>query len=415
MSRNRKRLKTKDKITLPLNTSIDRIVEDVDIRKLFCDLTTHTYPDGHEKEIFDKGILDIKQFQTDEFGNYFIKVGEDSNSMFTCHLDTATSYYGPVVHEVDGEFIKTDGKSILGADDKAGTVIMLYMIKHNIPGLYYFFLAEEVGCKGSKKLSEKWKTDKDAFGKINKVVAFDRKAYKSVITHQFGRTCSDEFAKDLSEKLNKLDTTFTFEPDPTGLSTDSAQFKSIIPECTNISVGYFDHHNMTEKQNIVFLEKLCKASIQIKWDELKVARDPLKDNDYGSSSHSRSTNYGYGYDSDYSSGYSRHTQNTGTSTYSKNTYSQDLTTEWWFDEKYQILTEINFKGGKIVSLALDKERIKFEERLIKDMLHLIEVNYKIVKWDGLKLEITSDLKESVSVLTREEMFEFVPEIDYLKV
>ena len=40
-------------------------------------------------------------------------------------------------------------KTILGADDKAGMVILLYMIEKKIPGLYYFFIGEEVGCIGS--------------------------------------------------------------------------------------------------------------------------------------------------------------------------------------------------------------------------------------------------------------------------
>jgi hypothetical protein len=44
--------------------------------------------------------------------------------------------------------ISTDGTTTLGADDKAGVSVLIWMMKHNIPGLYYFFIGEE-GCIGS--------------------------------------------------------------------------------------------------------------------------------------------------------------------------------------------------------------------------------------------------------------------------
>lgn len=91
--------------------------------------------------------------EIDEFGNLYKIVGDKYSTMFACHLDTATSALTDVDHVIDGDIIKTDGTSILGADDKAGVTILMYMIENNIPGLYYFFLGEEVGCVGSKKTS----------------------------------------------------------------------------------------------------------------------------------------------------------------------------------------------------------------------------------------------------------------------
>jgi hypothetical protein len=44
--------------------------------------------------------------------------------------------------------ISTDGTTTLGADD-TGVSVLIWMMKHNIPGLYYFFIGEEVGCIGS--------------------------------------------------------------------------------------------------------------------------------------------------------------------------------------------------------------------------------------------------------------------------
>ena len=88
----------------------------MNIRDKFLELTTRTYPHGTETELF---TLLVDGLKTDEFGNLFIKIGK-SDVMFTAHLDTATSALTDITHVFEGDIIKTDGKSILGADDKAG-------------------------------------------------------------------------------------------------------------------------------------------------------------------------------------------------------------------------------------------------------------------------------------------------------
>ena len=57
-----------------------------------------------------------------------------------------------------------------------------------------------------------------------------------------------------------------------GIYTDSASFIEDIPECTNVSVGYFNEHTGKEKQNITFLIKLCEASVKVNWDSLPTKR-----------------------------------------------------------------------------------------------------------------------------------------------
>jgi hypothetical protein len=189
--------------------------------------------------------------------------------MFTCHLDTCSSTYEKVNHKIGTQFVETDGTTILGADDKAGMTVLLYMIEHNVPGLYYFFIGEEVGCIGSSAAANL------NFSDYNKCISFDRRGYDSVITEQlFGVCCSDEFAKDLAKQLNKKNLTFNFRPDPTGIFTDSACFTESIPECTNISVGYFSEHQFVEKQDLRFLVNLCEAVVKVDWASLPVMRDP---------------------------------------------------------------------------------------------------------------------------------------------
>jgi hypothetical protein len=240
------------------------------VKKKFLQLTKYTYPYGTEG--FLKSFLP-SEFQQDYFGNYFLLIGENPKSMFTCHLDTACKIQEKVTHNIiDHQWIATDRKTILGADDKAGMVVILSMIEKKIPGLYYFFIGEEVGCVGSGDLSDHW-VEFPEYTTIQRVVSFDRRGTTSVITHQLGgRCCSDEFAKELSSQLNSAFGELNLVPDNTGVVTDSAQFTDIIPECTNISVGYYKEHTFDECQDIQYLTKLCRAVCQIDWDILPTKR-----------------------------------------------------------------------------------------------------------------------------------------------
>lgn len=244
------------------------------IRRKFLQLTRYTYPYG--TETFLKSYLP-EGTKKDPYGNYYYVVGENPTTMFTCHLDTACSKQVKVNHVQSGNIIKTDGKSILGADDKAGMVVVLNMIENKVPGLYYFFIGEEVGCIGSGRLSKEWVNSEFSYT-VSKVVSFDRRSTCSVITHQwYGRCCSDAFAEELAYRLNSTGQKLKLEPDDTGVLTDSAQFMDIIPECTNISVGYMYEHTTGEYQDIDYLQRLCKAVCLIDWETLPVERNPYVD------------------------------------------------------------------------------------------------------------------------------------------
>lgn len=159
----------------------------------------------------------------------------------------------------------------MGADDKSGVTVMLYMIAHNIPGLYYFFVGEERGGIGSGKLAAIFDTV-PYLKSIKRCISFDRRSYHSVITEQLGRKCcSNEFGTALCKEFNKSGLV-KLSLDPTGIYTDSASFIDDIPECTNISVGYMHEHTGDEYQNITFLENLCKASLSVNWESLPTVR-----------------------------------------------------------------------------------------------------------------------------------------------
>ena len=372
----------------------------MNIKEKFLELTSRTYPHGTEKDVFSLLNPELKE---DEFGNLFIKIGE-SDVMFTSHLDTATSALSEVVHVIDGVNIKTDGKSILGADDKAGVTIMLHMIENNIPGLYYFFLGEEVGCVGSRKVATKYKEEKQEG--INKVISFDRRGTTSIITFQSGsRCCSDKFGDELSKQLNLANDTFSYKNDTTGLLTDSIQFVKLYPECTNISVGYQNEHTFSEVQDIEHLEKLAEACLKVDWNNLPVDRDPSKtEYKYGS--------YGGGWGSEYDYDYDY-----GYRTWSKPSTPVDRTEKTWFhDAKFNYVSsvEINTLTKRVVSVDLCKERIALEQEMIDKVLVQLELHYIKSEWDGFKLKVYYEFDHS-SDCDRNDLIEYLPVLDYKEI
>ena len=251
--------------------------EPSNVRDTFISLVTETYPMGHEEEVVPFITPGLNK---DKYGNYYKVIG-NSDTAFTCHLDTASrtkSKVGLVAYEKDNQdFIMTDGTSILGADDKAGVAVIMYMIEKNIPGVYWFFYGEERGGIGSSKVANDYESY-DFMKGIKKMVSFDRRNYYSVITSQMGVSCcSNEFAESLCKELNKSGLKLNL--DPTGVFTDSANFTELIPECTNVSVGYFNEHTHDELQNITYLEKLAKACVSANWDKLVVKRKVGFDNE----------------------------------------------------------------------------------------------------------------------------------------
>jgi hypothetical protein len=244
------------------------------ILNVFLRLTSMTCPYGHEdsliKEMMSVGIFP-KSLQKDKHGNYFISIG-NSRTIFASHLDTVSKKREKVTHFIEGDIIKTDGTTTLGADDKAGVSVMLYMIANEIPGLYYFFIGEEVGCIGSGKAAA---SISDFKGKYDRIISFDRRGTESVITHQsWSRCCSDSFGDALASELNKSG--LSYKKDDGGVYTDSAEFVDIIPECTNLSVGYYKEHTFDEHQNIQHLRELAEACLKVEWESLPTKRDPNK-------------------------------------------------------------------------------------------------------------------------------------------
>lgn len=266
-------------------------------QKAFLRWTRCTAPSPHEKTVFGKDIEDLN-LESDAFGNWYLLIknldGSLPKTMFTCHLDTADAGAPKEVKHSLFQSTKTNDiwvqthNTVLGADCKAGTVVMEHMINHHVPGLYYFFQGEEVGLKGSRALAEFWKTNQNQETKtfllpeldkhilILKCISWDRKGEASIIAKQSGNTCvSQEFIDALSQAFFNTTENLSYKRDDTGSYTDSYAFLSLIPECTNLSVGYYNQHTHSETQNLTYLDKLCNAAIQIDWEEIPAKRVPI--------------------------------------------------------------------------------------------------------------------------------------------
>ena len=242
-------------------------VEDF-VFQTFLELVQKTVPHGSE-DIFVEHTRHLfpKDLQQDQWGNYFYQIG-NTRSIFAAHLDTVSKEYKDVHLQLDGNLIKTDGRSTLGADDKAGVTILLWMIKNKVPGMYYFFIGEEVGCIGSGDAAKNGLFK----GQYDRIISFDRRNISSVITYQSSsRCCSDKFADALCEQLNQS-SGLLYKKDTGGIYTDSAEFTHLIPEC--ISVGYYKEHTPQESQDIKHLTTLAAACIKVNWENLPTERNP---------------------------------------------------------------------------------------------------------------------------------------------
>ena len=356
--------------------------KNINVKETFLSLTSETYPNGTESELehlLPKGI------QKDGYGNYYLEIGDNYTTMFTSHLDTASvrSKHGkkqPIKHLFDGDgMIGTDGNTLLGADCKAGVTIMFNMIKNKVKGLYYFFLGEEVGCLGSRWLAKRMKNGREfKNNKIDKVISFDRKGTNSIITYQWnGRCSSNKFAEGLIKEFDKQG--MEFKKDPTGVCTDSVQFQDFIPECTNISVGYYNEHTTREVQDIRFLEEISKAVVNINWESLPVDRDPSV-TDYG--------DYG------------------GWADYYDMPFDPDPEPKPRKTFHRDYITSIKHPHtGEDTDVYISLERIHFEKKIIKSILESWGVyndNDKI-DWDGNNLRISWDNGKTYDFMSRRDL------------
>jgi acetylornithine deacetylase/succinyl-diaminopimelate desuccinylase-like protein len=243
-------------------------------------LELHTYcrPMGSttEDEFIAKYIATLPNAERDPLGNWHVTIG-DSRVLWSCHTDTVhadpgrqTVAYSPKDGIVCLSRRSARTSSCLGADDTAGVFICREMIARKVPGHYIFHYGEERGGIGSRGLAEDYgdwlKSSFDC------AIALDRKGTQDVITWQgAGRTASDTFAKSLAAGLG-----LNYAPCDTGIYTDTAEYAELIPECTNLSIGYESAHSRRECLDVNHVLSLLDALTVLDTSALVIERDPAE-------------------------------------------------------------------------------------------------------------------------------------------
>lgn len=227
----------------------------------------------------------------DAYGNFHLRVGKGSTVCFTAHTDTVdyskfgTVYKKKLITNGTYDWLALDDTMpngmVLGADDGAGCEALVCLAEAGVPGYYFWAADEESGCLGTEWALDTQTLPLKDLG-ITKVISFDRKGTTDIITAQLGDVCcSLEFAEALGSKLGLVPSD--------GCFTDSAQMTHLVPECTNLSVGYQSAHTKSETLNVRFLDSLIEDCMWVNWESLPVVRTPSARQHYSYYSRSRST------------------------------------------------------------------------------------------------------------------------------
>ncbi|MEG1312053.1 MAG: M20/M25/M40 family metallo-hydrolase [Romboutsia sp.] len=178
----------------------------------FIDMVKIDSPSGQELEMAtwlveylkERGIDAIIDNAGEGFGgncgNLVAHIkGKDSENpiCFAAHMDQVMPCLG-VNPIIDGNIIKTDGKTTLGADDKAGIAAILEALeqvlveKVNHRDIYLLFTAsEEVGLRGAKKFNPKDLPCKDVVildaGGATGVIAYKAPAQENIFVTFHGK------------------------------------------------------------------------------------------------------------------------------------------------------------------------------------------------------------------------------------
>jgi hypothetical protein len=247
------------------------------------DMLTYCRPAGSptERAFIARYIRPLPGAIQDMCGNWHVEQG-DQRVLWSAHTDTVhklegrqTVRYNPATMIAQlSRRSKRQGRNCLGADDTAGVFILCEMIRAGIPGHYVFHYAEERGGIGSNGLA---KHAPDLVSNSDIAIAFDRRGGSDVITSQYGSRCaSDTFALSLAAEIARVNPRLDYAS-ASGVYTDTAEYMHLIPECTNLSVGYLHEHSDRECLYIWHTLQLLDAMLHLDTDRLIVEREPKVD------------------------------------------------------------------------------------------------------------------------------------------
>lgn len=241
----------------------------------YLEMLTYKRPHGSasERKFINRYIRPLG-VETDAAGNLYKRIGT-APVAWCAHTDSVHKASGRQAIAVDASgYVTALDSDCLGADDASGIWLMMQMIHAKVEGLYIFHRGEEVGGIGSSYIADE---TPELLAGIDYAIAFDRQDFTDVITEQWGGVCaSDTFARSLGHQLG-----MGYKPSDMGVFTDTANYVRLVPECTNISVGYMGQHRPNECQHLGHLWNLRNALVTIDIKALIVERDhtiiPIRD------------------------------------------------------------------------------------------------------------------------------------------
>lgn len=238
------------------------------------DMHEYARPAGSKtEEAFIAQYIDtLPNMQRDDYGNRYVTIGKAKPAIaWSSHTDTVHYEEGKQALEIDKDGVLAldyySEANCLGADCTAGVWLMRRLIMAGKPGLYIFHRDEESGGLGSRWIV---KNTPELVDGIEAMIALDRRGYDSVITEQStGVTASTAFAQSMADQLGG-----EYVPDDGGIFTDSAFYSGLIPECTNLSIGYHSQHSRHETLDFTFTDTLLVKLLGLRTADLVISRDP---------------------------------------------------------------------------------------------------------------------------------------------
>lgn len=211
--------------------------------KILLDLLKIYNPSGREKAISTKIIGILKNnaipFYKDEYNNIY-NFTYNNVPFLNAHLDsiqkgTDEEHRDYLVYEND--IIRSKVPKIIGADDKVGVFVILYLlINTKLKFNWIFTVSEEIGCFGSKYFADNYQKElkKNLF-----CIVIDRKGAGKIVCSQ-NKYGSLEFENELANVGKK----YGFSP-AEGKFCDANVWKYHLNSC-NISCGYYNAHTENE-------------------------------------------------------------------------------------------------------------------------------------------------------------------------
>ncbi|MGB9843552.1 MAG: M20/M25/M40 family metallo-hydrolase, partial [Caldisericia bacterium] len=138
----------------------------------FIEICKIPSPSGNEEKVrkwIIENYKDLGNWKVDSIGNMYLNIGEgDKSLLLNAHIDTVPVDSDKINVVVENDLIKTDGKTILGADDKSGVIAILEGVKNkkkDLKGRVEIVLTvqEETGLNGAKNFDVSLLKSKEGF------------------------------------------------------------------------------------------------------------------------------------------------------------------------------------------------------------------------------------------------------------